>query len=115
VAISQNIKILEKYIEADGVDNFTEQAIKKLIRHSLQKEQRDLQELTDELKAFEEKYNMQSEEFHERFHHGILGDDEDFFVWDAKFEMNKEIRKRIRILIGERENDNVPKPSIIHE
>jgi len=41
VAISQNIKILEKYIEADGVDNFTEQAIKKLIRHSLQKEQKE--------------------------------------------------------------------------
>jgi hypothetical protein len=98
VAISQNIKILEKYIEADGVDNFTEQAIKKLIRHSLQKEQRDLQELTDELKVFEEKYNMQSEEFHKRFHHGVLGDDEDLFVWDAKLEMSKEISKRIRIL-----------------
>jgi len=115
VAISQNIKILEKYIESDGVDNFTEQIIKKLVHHSLQKEQKDLKEITEKLKAFEEKYKMKSEEFYKRFHHGDLGDDEDFFVWDATVKISIGILRRIRILTGERENDNVLKPRIVHE
>ncbi len=114
MAIS-DIKILEKYIESDGFDSFAEQIIKKLVHHSLQKEQRDLQEITEKLKAFEGKFNMKSEEFYERFHNGDLGDDEDFFVWDATIKIKIGILRRIRILTGERENDDVPKPRIIHE
>ena len=50
------------------------------------------------LKRFEEEYNMASAKFHERFHHGELGDDEDFFIWDALFETSERIIARINLV-----------------
>jgi len=101
MAILEEIQVLERYIESNGTDIFTEQAIKKLISHNLQKEERDLSEVMGKLKRFEENYNMVSAKFHERFHNGELGDDEDFFTWDALFETSKRIIARIDLLLGE--------------
>jgi hypothetical protein len=100
MSVSESIKILEKYLESNEADEFTGQAIKKLISHSLHKEQKMLEELLTRLHSFEEKCGMQSADFHKQFHSGSLGDDEDFFVWDAIFEMNERIQTRIKILMG---------------
>jgi hypothetical protein len=40
-----------------------------------------------DLKEFEQKYQMTSEEFQERFSQGVLGDDADFMVWSGLYEM----------------------------
>lgn len=101
MATLENIRTLERYIELNDTDTFTERAINKIISHNLQKEESEQSEVKDKLKRFERKYNMSSKEFHERFNQGELGDDEDFFVWDALFEMNRRIRKRILLLKGE--------------
>ena len=98
MAILEDIQVLERYIESNGTDIFTGQAIKKLISHNLQKEERDLVEVMGKLKRFEEEYNMASAKFHERFHHGELGDDEDFFIWDALFETSERIIARINLV-----------------
>jgi len=98
MATLENIRTLERYIELNDTDTFTAQAIKKIISHNLQREESDLAEVMEKLKRFENKYNMSSEKFHERFHQGELGDSEDFFVWDALFEMNKRISVRIELL-----------------
>jgi len=96
MAILEDIQMLERYIdiESNGTDIFTEQAVKKLILHNLQKEECDLAEVMEKLKRFEEKYNMASAKFHKRFHHDELGDDEGFFTWDALFEMSERIISR---------------------
>ena len=101
MAILEDIQMLERYIESNGTDIFTERAVKKLISHNLQKEERDLAEVMENLKRFEEKYNMLSTKFHERFHHGELGDDEELFTWDALFEISERIISRIKFLTGE--------------
>ena len=101
MAILENIRTLERYIESNGTDIFIERAIKKLISHNLQKEERDLAEVMGKLKRFEEKYNMVSEKFHNRFHRGELGDDEDFFTWDALFVTSERIIARIKLLARE--------------
>ena len=103
--VLEDIKILEKYLKSDGVDYFAEQAIKKLISHTLQREQKDLDEITDELRSYENKYDMNSDEFHKRFHQGELNDSEDFFVWDAALEMRNRIAARIAILMGRSKSD----------
>ena len=100
MAILENVRTLERYVESNGTDIFTEQAIKKLISHNLQKEERDLAEIMEKLKHFEENYNMTSAKFHERFHHDELGDDEDFFVWGALFETSERMIARIKLLNG---------------
>ncbi|MEK7397629.1 MAG: hypothetical protein AAB116_11925 [Candidatus Poribacteria bacterium] len=110
---SRNIKILEKYIESNGVDNFADQTIKKLLSHSIRKEQKDLKGIIGRLRSYERKYNMDSAKFHDLFHQGNLGDDEDYFLWDAIIEMGNRIRTRIEILSGKAELDDVSKHRII--
>ncbi|AKG20109.1 hypothetical protein [Calothrix sp. 336/3] len=44
-------------------------------------------DLKHRLKEFEEKYQMPSEHFHQRFQAGELGDMMDFFEWNAYYEM----------------------------
>ena len=57
MAILEDIQMLERYIEFNGTDIFTEQAVKKIISHNLQKEEHDLAEVMEKLKRFEKKYN----------------------------------------------------------
>lgn len=45
------------------------------------------EDLKHRLKEFEERYQMPSEHFHQRFQTGELGDDINFFEWNAYYEM----------------------------
>ena len=55
----------------------------------------DLLELAAELREFEKQYEMPSEEFHCSFNAGEIGDDIDFFDWDATYRMYLSLRKAI--------------------
>lgn len=55
----------------------------------------DLLELAAELRGFEKQYEMPSEEFHQRFNSGEIGDDIDFFDWNATYRMYLRLRKAI--------------------
>lgn len=49
-----------------------------------------LQQVTDlesRLKSLEQKYQMSSEQFYQRFQAGELGDSMDFFEWNTYYEM----------------------------
>ena len=103
MAVLEKIQTLEKYMPADVATTVIERTLDKLISRSRQKEERDLAEVRGKLEDFEKRYDMSSATFYERFHSGELGDDEDWFVWDALFEMSKRIKERINLL---RENEN---------
>ncbi|MBI3957253.1 MAG: hypothetical protein HY328_00490 [Chloroflexi bacterium] len=55
----------------------------------------DLLELAADLRCFEEKYGMASDEFYRRFKAGELGDDFDFFDWSSCFRMYTKTRRAI--------------------
>jgi hypothetical protein len=40
-----------------------------------------------DLKKFEQKYNISSQIFYEKFTKGEFGDDEDFIIWSGIYEM----------------------------
>jgi hypothetical protein len=48
---------------------------------------KQVEDLKSRLKQFEEAYQMPSEYFYQRFQTGELGDDIDFFEWNAYYEM----------------------------
>ncbi len=48
---------------------------------------KQVEDLESRLKQFEEVYQMPSEHFHQHFQAGELGDDIDFFEWNAYYEM----------------------------
>jgi hypothetical protein len=55
----------------------------------------DLLELAAELRCFEEKYAMASDEFYRLFKAGQMGDDFDFFGWSSCFRMYTKTRRAI--------------------
>ena len=54
-----------------------------------------LSELEMRLKAFEQLYQMQSEDFYRRFQQGQLGDSADFFEWSAVYAMHQSVGERL--------------------
>jgi len=60
------------------------QLLDSAIQSSVVKEIKDLE---NRLKQFEETYRMTSEQFYRRFQAGELGDSIDFFEWNTYYEM----------------------------
>ncbi len=53
----------------------------------------------ENLKYFEKKYGMKTEEFYKKFVSGNLGDDMDFFEWKASSEIFTELGEEKKALI----------------
>lgn len=69
-----------------------------IIDYQIAELQKAILNLRLDLKEFEEKYRMLSEEFYQQFSEGISGDDEDFIVWSGIYEMFRENEMRLREL-----------------
>jgi hypothetical protein len=57
-----------------------------------------LSNIKEKLEKFEIKYSMSTEEFNEKFEKGQLGDDQDFFEWNAYKEYYSDWQNRKRAL-----------------
>ena len=69
-----------------------------MLEHTLDKHQRDLEEISAKLRALEEQFRMPSDVFYQKFHRGELGDEDEFFRWDALVEMRHRLQQRLSIL-----------------
>ncbi|MFQ6121431.1 MAG: hypothetical protein ACE5KE_16275 [Methanosarcinales archaeon] len=94
------LKSLENLMRTGLKSELIDTTINKLWNYEVQKFEKDLQELTQELQKFEKKYNMNSREFIKKFESGELGDEEDFFEWFALYDMHKRIKSRLDLLRG---------------
>ncbi|MBO0348612.1 hypothetical protein J0895_05740 [Phormidium pseudopriestleyi FRX01] len=81
-----NQKLVQSLVEvifslSDEEREYLEQEISK---YSLRQE---IAKIEQKIQGFEQKYQMQSEDFFQRFQAGELGDSMDFFEWNAYHEM----------------------------
>lgn len=60
--------------------------------------EQQIQEINIDLNAFEQQYQMSSEQFYQKFQRGILGDDIDFVEWSAYYQMWHSLQKRLNLL-----------------
>jgi tetrahydromethanopterin S-methyltransferase subunit G len=75
-----------------------DQALGKLIALEVEQSQAELQRLEARLLAYEQKYNMTSAEFYQRFRSGELGDDMDFVEWSVFWDMHQATKRRLNEL-----------------
>lgn len=54
-----------------------------------------LERLKESVDSFEDKYDMNSEKFRQKFESGELGDDEDFMKWDVYLDLIEELEQKI--------------------
>jgi len=75
-----------------------DQAIDKLLAMEIERAQEDLNDLKSRLTAYEQQYNMPSEEFYRRFRAGAMGDEADFVEWSVFYEMRQDTLQRLELL-----------------
>jgi hypothetical protein len=95
------MSVLQKRVEAIekvGAGTLADQALQKLIRLHLQKYEKQLEEAQREVEPFEQQYSMSSEECHQRFMAGELGDAADIVEWMGLYDNVLLYRERIETL-----------------
>jgi restriction endonuclease S subunit len=96
-----NIKGLEQILEKNLSDEYLQKAISKIISYEITKTTQELEELKEELKAYEERFKMSSDGFFSKFSAGELGDSADFFEWSALYQMYLRAYERLSLLKSE--------------
>ncbi|MEW6608682.1 MAG: hypothetical protein AB1414_14755 [bacterium] len=100
IQILDKIHNLEKLVQNKFYDEIMIQTMDKLIQYEERSQRKELKKLDEERKVFEKKHKMDSHIFHTKFHNGEIGDETDFFEWDALCEMYEDTLKRLNILKG---------------
>ena len=75
-----------------------DQTLNKLVGLELAKAKRELNEIEVRISDFETKYNMQSENFAQKFHAVSVTDSADFMEWISFIDMQSAILNRIHSL-----------------
>lgn len=78
-----------------------DRSLDKLIMLERAAARRQLADLQGRLRAFEERYQMSSEDFYRRFRAGELGDAADLVEWSVFYEMWVSVRERLEVLEAE--------------
>lgn len=87
-----------KMLEQIGAGNVIERTLNKLIAIQTSRYQMAIQQITPDLKAFEKRFEMSSEECYSRFNSGNMGDDGDIFEWISLYENILLYQKRLNLL-----------------
>ncbi|HLP49095.1 MAG TPA: hypothetical protein VK469_24345 [Candidatus Kapabacteria bacterium] len=66
-----------------------------IIKNQINELKNEIHNIEIDLKEFEERYHLSSEDFYNRFTNGELGDDEDFMLWSGIYEMQLDNQKKL--------------------
>lgn len=93
-ALQKRIEAIEKV----GAEALADHALRKVIHLQLQKYEKQLADMRRELEPFEQQYGMTSEEGHQSFLAGELGDAGDVMEWMGLYDDVLLYRERIATL-----------------
>lgn len=94
----QDIHRLQKLYNAGFHDDFLDRALRKIIEQQIHQDQTHLEQITQDLSAFEAHYSMSSDEFMSRYQTGNMADTIDFMEWNVFCKMRQRILERLSIL-----------------
>ena len=84
----KQINVLRKYAQVHGEDELLSMTLSKLIESRIDQYNREIEELEEEMRKFERKYDIKSEKFYESYQRGEIGDSMDFHEWFALCDMH---------------------------
>ncbi len=90
----EKIRVMENI----GAGYIAHQALQKLIHLHLQKYEKQIEEVERDLKPFERRYGMSSEDCHRKFLAGELDDVADFMEWMGLYDDMQLYRERVKAL-----------------
>jgi len=75
-----------------------EEKVIDLIKERLIAIKKELNELEVDLSFYSKKYSLNEKEFNEQFANGILGDNEDYFLWEGSLKIKEKLIKEQKML-----------------
>ena len=81
-----------------GADKELDTSLTKLVHFQIAKYRSNIEQIHFELSRFEDKYQMSSKDFYQRFESGKMGDEGDYFEWVGLYENVLLYNDRIRSL-----------------
>jgi tRNA A-37 threonylcarbamoyl transferase component Bud32 len=94
ILLKDKIEILEKI----GIEKQVENSVNKIIDFQLAKYQKIIQEITSELKIFENSFQLTSTDFYKKFNSGEIGDASDYIEWASLYENFVYYNEKIELL-----------------
>jgi len=79
--------------------DFIQDVVTRTIKNRIEELNKKISDIDSNMKYFETKYGIKTEDFYKQFLEGILGDDMDFFEWKALREVYKELKEEKKALI----------------
>ena len=92
MSVQDKIELLKKIAPDDQTLNLV---LDKLIGVIQERYVTQLNRYQIDLRSFENRYGMSSEEFYGQFEAGRLGDDMDFFEWAGLFKLEQRLLEKI--------------------
>jgi len=71
----------------------------KFIEYHINRIKHEIALMQTDLKVYEQKYNMSSDQFYEQFESGQLGDNKDFMLWSGIYEMKMNCNQKLQKLL----------------
>lgn len=94
--ILEMLQLLQALLQSEEMgDDVTESTISKLLNYQIEKLRERQRQIREKLAAFEERYNLNTDEFSRRFREGTIGDEMDYFEWSALADINQELSQRL--------------------
>ena len=94
------VKNLEKFVGKHGEDAFVSQTISKMLAYKVQKYDKQIEKLNNELRKFERTYKKKSDVFFEEFMAGKLGDEINFVEWSSLYQIHNRLLEKKKELEG---------------
>jgi len=95
---AERLRTLAELYRQSQESDLMDRALEKLLHHEAERSQAQLSQLRADLTEFEQRYNLSSAEFYQRFQVGQMGDDIDFMEWVSLVQMAHNLEKRLQLL-----------------
>ena len=96
----EKVQRLEQYLRLDDSvnDPIVDRTVTKLLHRESSRMEALRTRLSEQIREFEQQYQLPSAEFYARYERGDMGDDMDFIEWASTCEMLSNVNKRLTIL-----------------
>lgn len=95
---AQRLQALAELYRLGQVSEVMDRTLEKLLAYEAELCQTQLNQLQTDLAAFEQQYQLSSDEFYRRFQAGQTDDSMDFVEWASLVQMAHNLKQRLKLL-----------------
>jgi len=96
--VARRLRTIARLYQRGQASSLMDSTLQKLLSYEAQESEAQLAQLTADLREFEQKYQMSSDDFYRRFSAGETDDRMDYVEWASLAQMAHDIGARLAVL-----------------